>query len=390
MEGEVASLHGRSASRVRAASARPPPALPHRSEAQRPPRLPWRMLGSMQRAHVLAGLALVAACGPTAAPEGASQTPAATYADLGHLANEVPSTDLWPERNVAGYDPRRSIHLVSIAAHPWDGDDAGSAHFRDVMEHTTPRSRWTKPDVSPSTIGHETHHGLVAENEIRGDAPADFFYFERGFGAYVPSPRQGLRLLRKQADGTPVYTPDAHTNLRHARAFLSDGAKKLTASRYQTYLADQDRETYSVLYLFDEWNAYLAGAQIAIETYAAGYYAPFLEDKVNPDGSHSRITNIGVLDGMIDFLYFSSAGVLALAESEPEYLRTNEQLRAVYALFAEETMRRFDAGNEIGLFRSVHAVKVLDDFRTSPANQPMRDYLTGWLGAEFTHRVFGW
>jgi hypothetical protein len=353
------------------------------------PRLAWHMLDKMRRVHVLVGFALVSACGPRAVHQEAG-APSATHGDRALHAAEVPSTDLWPKRRVVGYDPRRSIRLVTIPAHPWKGDDAGSAHLRDVMEHTSPRSRWTKADASPSTIGHETHHGLVAENEIRGESAAEFFYFERGFGAYVPSPRQGLRLLREQADGTPVYTPDAHTSLRHARAFIPDGAKKLTASRYETYLADEDRETYSVLYLFDEWNAYLADARIAIEAYAAGYYAPFLEETVNADGVHSRITNIGVLDGMVDFLYFSSAGVLALAENEPEYLRGNEQLRAVYALFAEETMRRLEAGNEIGLFRSVHAVKVLEHFRDSPESQSLRDYLTGWLGAEFTHRVFGW
>ncbi len=377
MEGEVASLRGRSASRI-----------PAPQEAA--PGLACRMLDRMRRVHVLVGFALVSACGPRAVREEAAQAPSATGDDRALHAAEVPSTDLWPERGVAGYDPRRSIHLVTIPAHPWNGDDAGSARLRDVMEHTSPRSRWTKDDASPSTIGHESHHGLVAENEIRGESAADFFYFERGFGAYVPSPRQGLRLLRKQADGTPVYTPDAHTSLRHVRALIPRGAKKLTASRFETYLADEDRVTYSVLYLFDEWNAYLAGAQIAIEAYAAGYYEPFLEDKVNADGSHSRITNIGVLDGMVDFLYFSSAGVLALAENEPEYLRRNEQLRAVYALFAEETMRLLDAGNEIGLFRSVHAARVLDHFRASPESQSLRDYLTRWLGAEFTRRVLGW
>jgi len=348
------------------------------------------MLSKMGRALILWGLALALACGPRAEPAARPFAPAPARPLERQLTAAQPASGLWAPRTVTGYDPHQSIRLVAIPAQTWDGDDEGSAHFRDVMEHTSPAHRWTSDDASPSTIGHETLHGLLAERELRGETDADFYYFERGFGAYVPPPQQGLRLLRHEKDGTPVYTTDAHTSLEQVRAFLPEGAKKLAAGRYETYLLDEERVSYAVSYLFDEWNAYITGARIAVETHAAGYYAPLAADTVNPDGSRSRVTHIGVLDGMVDFLYFCSAGLLALADNEPGYLENNEQLRAVYAEFAEETMHWLSVGSDIDLFRGTHAAAVLAHFRTSPENQRIRDFLTNWLGAEWTRRVLGW
>jgi hypothetical protein len=274
-----------------------------------------------------------------------------------------------------------------IPEYPWQGEDGGSAHFRDVMTHTSPGQRWTKAGADPSTIGHETHHGLVAEVSNQRGGKARFFYFERGLGAFVEAPKQSLRVLRQEVSG-PVYAPYPHTNLLAVRDFLPDGAKKLAASRYETYLVNADRATYSVLYLFDEWNAYIAGARIAIENYMAGFYDDVTKPRRTADGT-SRITHIGELDGMIDFLYFASAGVLALAEREPESLRGNEQLKAVYAVFAEETLRWWVQGRVIELFQGFHGADLLEHFRTSPENERVRTYLKGWLGPEWTSRVFG-
>ena len=328
---------------------------------------------------------LLLACGPQ--PSLQSPTPAATTSPPGSVQpgaeqpapSAGPATGLWAPRKVDGYDPRAAMVVATIAAQPWDGDDLGSAHYRDVMTHTGAEHRFTSADAGPTTIGHETHHGLQWERRRWSEPQAAFFYFARGFGTFVESPRLSERLLRTEADGTPVYTADAHTNAAHVRDFLPAGAKQHAAGRYQTYLLDATHATQGVLYLFDEWNAYLASARMAIELERAGYYQRTADSGTRTDA----------LDGMVDFLYFSSAGLLALDQREPGYVAGSAALRALYGAFAEETVELLVDGGELRRFQGFHAHLLMEHFKSSTENEPIRRRLRSWLGAPWCQRVFG-
>lgn len=295
--------------------------------------------------------------------------------------NGALASRLWPEaRTVAGYDPRRAIELAEAPAHPWDGDDGGSALYRDIMEHTPPSERWFAADAGLTTNAHETHHGLQhAVSQTREEH--HFVYFGDGVGAFVPEPKTGLRPLRTNADGTVVYTIDAHTATPHVVARLPARVAELARTRTKTYLLAPGRQTYGVISLLNEWNAYLASARIGLELHAVGYY----------DGYRTATSfrRTDLMTGPVDFLYFVTAGIAALAEREPDYLaQRGGQLAAVYALFAEETIELVRASRAIDVFKGFHEDELLAHFVSSDDNRGLRQFLIEWLGADFTRRVF--
>lgn len=104
------------------------------------------------------------ACGLAAAPEsttGTSRVQSSPSPPVNAPAqpNEL-SSRLWPEaRAVEGYGPRRAIDLTEVPSYPWDGEDGGSRHYRNVVEHTPEVERWFGADVGLTTNAHETHHG---------------------------------------------------------------------------------------------------------------------------------------------------------------------------------------------------------------------------------------
>lgn len=328
---------------------------------------------------------------PDAAPDAATEdsetapiaiAPPATPIDAGITTSgdsgqAALATRAWPvARSVAGYEPRAAIELSEAPSHPWNGTERRSAHYVDILQHTPAAERWFRSDVRLTSVAHETHHGLQLHvSRTRRDH--SFFYFRNGVGAFVPTPRTGLRPLRTLPDGTVVKTADDYTASPHIVAELPAKAIALADTRYQLYLATPDRRTYGVLLVFNEWNAYLADARVGLELHRAGYYG-------------NTFVRTDLLAGPVDFLYFGSAAMVALSKREPQYWAENRrQLEAVYALFAEETMALQREGRGIETFKGFHDDELLAHFLTSADNAPMRAFLTGWLGAEFTGRVFG-
>lgn len=285
----------------------------------------------------------------------------------------------------SGYDPRKHIVLTHVDNYRWVGEAYGSQHLRDVMRHTEPDAHWFHQDAELPTIAHETHHAIQVAHTSHVGALARFFYFEQGFGAYVTNPRSSLRLLNNDGDA-PVYTKVAYTKTADIRARLPKSACDIARLRDEAYLLAPGRERYGVMILFNEWNAYVAEARIAVELWNARQY--YKESQPGfPRTSGMR--RIGELDGMVDFLYFVSAGIVALMDKEPDYMRENEQLRAVYALLAEQTMLWHKRGRRIPLFAGFHSEKLLHHFVHSPDNQRNRTVLRDWLGSDWTMRTFG-
>jgi hypothetical protein len=270
---------------------------------------------------------VVTACGPT--------PPTSSFSDAGGSG--------------PAYDFRAHIVWTGVAASAWSGDAHGSAHLADVMTHTT--DRFASSD--PSTEGHETLHGLLAEQRNKTSAHDNFVYGGDGKGALVLEPSSRL-------SGVKDYVPA--------------GARRIASGRYQTYLIDQARSWSEVLYVFDEWDAYTVGARVGVEAKRAGRWDQGAQD---------------VVDGATDFLYFGAAAMLMLHEREPAFVQGNEQLKAAFALLAEATVPYVEAGLAFPEFSGFHARELLTHLRTSSEAAAIRAYLTSWYGADWTSAVLG-
>ena len=250
----------------------------------------------------------------------------------------------------AAYDWRTELHWVQVPESPWGGSNQGSTYLTDVMNHTTDRFE----SAEPPTNGHESMHGLLNQmNNLTGDSD-QFVYWKEGKGAYVMEP-----LLHAS----------------HIKEYLPEGARQITQSRHDLYLVEQVAAYFpNVLYQFDEWNAYVTGATVATEIFRAGQW--------NDGGTDA-------VDGAMDFVYFASAAALALQENEPNYIATNDQFKAAYAMLAERSIEMVNAGVTMEPFSGFHAAELKQHFVSSPENQRIRTMLSRWLGARWTQRVFG-
>lgn len=268
----------------------------------------------------------------------------------------------------------------------WSGDDFGSGHYRDIMVHTPPARRWSKPGVGPSTVAHETLHGMQWARSAAGPDKYRYFYFERGRGIYVPEPRVGLRPLHRNASGGTVYTQDAFTNMARVREFVPASVRKLAHGRYETYLLAPGRRTYGVLTLFEEWDAYVADARVSVEVYRHGKY---FANYVRKSGRFTTTRRVDGVDGTVDFLYFCAAAVAALAKYEPAYLRRAAPLKKLFIALTEWTNKWMRAGLAIEIFRGFHAAKLYRHLQTDPDSAHVRHVLRGWLGAAWTKQHLG-
>ena len=97
--------------------------------------------------------------------------------------------------------------------------------------------------------------------------------------------------------------------------------------------------------------------------------------------------------GGVEFMYYNAAALHALAVEEPSYLNENPQALAIFAMLAEQTKEwTIDQGIEVDLFSSWsndRAKGELNDFRTSPDNEAIRETLRDLFGASWTNEVLG-
>lgn len=247
------------------------------------------------------------------------------------------------------FDWRAVLQTVDVPVAGWNGNDHGSAFYRDIMSHA---SRKNTSD-SPTTNAHETQHFLNSEVRNKTSAHDNTVYVGDGKAGLVPEPRM---------------------HAREVRNFVSPTMKR--ASRYELYVIRQIDTSWSeVLYLFDEWSGYRADLRVAVELMRAG--------KLGVLGNE-----VCVGDGAVEFLHYGAAAVAALKEKEPAYLE-DQQFKAAFALLAEETVNysREGAGNRT---IDCESSRYLELFRSSPEVERNRQVIRDWLGPVWTARVLGY
>lgn len=247
------------------------------------------------------------------------------------------------------FDWRTVLRTVDVPVAGWNGNDHGSAFYRDVMSHAS--RKYTND--SPTTNAHETQHFLNSEVRNRSGAHDNTVYVGEGKAGLVPEPRMHAREVRN-------YVPPTMKR----------------ASRYDLYVIRQVDSSWSeVLYLFDEWSGYRADVRVAVEMMRAG--------KLGVLGNE-----VCVGDGAVEFLHFGAAAVAALREKEPDYLQ-DQQFKAMFALLAEETVNyvKEGAGNRT---IDCEASRYLELFRASPEVERNRQVIREWMGPAWTARVLGY
>lgn len=251
---------------------------------------------------------------------------------------------------VNDFDWRAHIQLSDVRATGFSGRDFGSPYYRDVMGHAVRKIT----GYSAMTNAHETNHMLSSEVRNATSDADNTVYLENGKAALVLEPKMSSTLIK-------TYVPP----------FI-----RSKSSRYQLYLVEQTAHWPEVLYQFDEWSAYRTDSRVAMEVDKAGQFDAAAQNEVC------------VMDGTIDFLYFASAAVHALRLNEPEYLRTNVQFKAAYAMLAEQSMEYYNYGRGNRNF-DCNASIFVDHFVNSPDNDAIRATLRDWMGSGWTARVLG-
>ena len=220
-------------------------------------------------------------------------------------------------------------------------------HYCDVMGHTK------NPYLASDTLTnvHETLHFMLHEHGGATPENDKFIYWREGKGAFFMEPTITTKDIVE-------YIADEYTT-------------------YNTYIQSRPNQVLGEN-IVDEWCAYLTEEITAIEM-------------AHIQGKTSGVD--GLVVAGIEFMYYNAAALHALAQKEPDYLANNPQSLAIFAMLAEGVKEwTIDQGVEVGIFTSwanERAEKQLEDFRTKPANEPIRQTLRDLYGQAWTSRVMG-
>ncbi|MDQ3034118.1 MAG: hypothetical protein M3Y87_17035 [Myxococcota bacterium] len=223
----------------------------------------------------------------------------------------------------------------------------------DIVRHL-PRSYGdTYFDSDHVTYGHETSHGI--HSHIRNylndtGARANGFYVMDDRACLVTEPR-----MRKS--DVASFVPSS-----------------LRWSRYSLYITGSSAWDDTPLYVWDEWNAYVNGAEVGIERARTGLWT-----------SGWR----GTVDGVIEFVVYGIAVVMAAEARDPAWLTRDANALAFFAFELERSMRLFREGRTIPLMQWAEQDAYYERLRTGSEADAMRAFVRRHLGDAWTLRVMG-
>lgn len=220
----------------------------------------------------------------------------------------------------------------------------------DVMRHEAPNDHNSYDDKI--TMAHETSHGIHAYLRNRnqsGGKRVNAFYVLNDQAALVEEPP-----IRKSA--VARYVP---SNLR--------------GSRYDLYVVGQSAWDDTPLYLWDEWNAYVLGAEAGVDLVERGLWSGWTDAVMGP----------------LEFVVYAVATAMAVKDQAPSYFSSNQQFREFLAYNIERSMQVYNIGSQMTEFRWDRQDDYFEKFKTSAEATSMRQFLTITFGADWTNEVFG-
>lgn len=224
----------------------------------------------------------------------------------------------------------------------------------DIMQRRPARETGVWPDEEGTA--HELTHSIGFELRLvatRTDPRATGFYVLGGRAAILREP-----------------------NFRKAQvaALVPPSVRRY---RYDLYLAGQAGWDDRPLYVWDEWNAYVNGATVAVERYQTG---------LEP---HTTFAVQDVVLAVLEFTIYAAYNILAATHYDPSYLTREPQSREFFAFNAERAMSIFQRGRRLPPFAYPDTEAYESAFRSAPEVEPLRATLRSLYGSDWTQRVFG-
>ncbi len=251
-------------------------------------------------------------------------------------------------------DPTAGIEWFTWPAQqPSIGAAAWGTQLTDIARHLPSQYGDTYWDSDPITAGHETTHGIQAH--LRNyETPASIgwnaFYVLDNKAAFVAEPAM------RKSDIAPFIPLPLH------------------GDRYATYITGQTGWDDTPLYVFDEWTAYINGAEVGVGQVAAGLYTGAWTDAVM---------------GPLEFSVYAIATAMAAQAKDPTYFATNLQFRRFTAWNIQRAMARFAQGRAMSQFTWATQDAYATTLRTDPAAATLRAFARTTWGPMWTMRTLG-
>jgi hypothetical protein len=278
-----------------------------------------------------------------------------------HPPAELPDASVLPpdvDATVAVDGPAAVDPTACVDWYTWPvqqpnlGQAAWGTQLTDIAQHLPSQygdQYWSDDAI---TAGHETSHGISAHlrNYEAPPGHVNAFYVLGDHAAFVDEPN-----MRKSDIAAAI--PDV-----------------LHGPRYDLYLTGQTEWDDTPLYVFDEWNAYVNGAEVGVGQVQAGLYTGQWTD--------------GVM-GPLEFTAYALATAKAIQDKDPTYFASNTQFRCFTAWQIARSMRLYEAGRVMTQFSYDVQEQFATTLRTDPAAQPLRDIARSLWGASWTQSTLG-
>lgn len=131
----------------------------------------------------------------------------------------------------------------------------------------------------------------------------------------------------------------------------------LRASRFNLYLVQQREWDDRPLYIFDEWVAYIAGAQVGLDDNKRGI---------------PKDDQIDVVEGSLEFSIYAVATCMAVKQYDPE-LWADKEFRAFVKHMLKNAESVFNEGRPIWKWQRQEGI--LKNLRTSQDAEPIRNFI---------------
>jgi len=232
-------------------------------------------------------------------------------------------------------------------------DPTWGAALTDIANHLPSSYGDQYWDADAETAGHETTHGINSElrNYHTGtNQRANGFYVLGDKAAIVLEPN-----IRKS--DVNAYVPAS-----------------LRGPRYDTYLVGQTAWDDTPLYLWDEWDAYINGAEVAIDQEQHGLWKGGWTDAVM---------------GPLEFNVYALAEGMAVKAKDPSYFASNTQFKEFMAWQIRRAMDRYRTGSVMTDFAWTDQDDYYTKLETSSDAAALRQFARDTYGDAWVQQVLG-
>ncbi len=294
-------------------------------------------------------LALAAACAGEVLPPGGDPDAVAAGDDA---ATSLDARGGGPDAP-AGPQPGDGVLWTTWNDVQSRSNPAWGADLTDVANHLPSSYGNQYWDDDPITASHETSHGIHAHLRVyvyQGNQRVNAFYVLGDRAAYVVEPG-----IRKSAIATHVPA-------------------SLRGSRYSLYITGQVAWDDTPLYIWDEWNAYVNGAEVGVELASGGLWTRGWRDAVM---------------GPIEFNVYALATAMAVKAGDPTYFAASTQFKEFLAWNLRRSMDLFRAGRVLEDFAWDDQDVYYDKLKTSADADALRRFTRETYGDAWTLAALG-